>query len=143
MYELIQKLHCHINDLRSCLLGLINLLIKHVGMFLLLRQLSFVISRIVILMEKKHNRRWLIVCFCHGDELLQNTNVKKWKHCSINCPLILCSFWCIVCRVWHRLIQNNIVNMAFCWSKITFLTSEARLSKIRVLAYTLHIKCAI
>lgn len=97
-------------------------------MFLLLRQLPFVISRTVILMEKKHNRRWLIVCFCHGDELLQNANVKKKKkkHCSLNCPLILCSFWCIVCRLSCRLIQNNVINTAFCWSKITH---QWRLSK--------------
>lgn len=93
-------------------------------MFLLLRQLPYVISRIVILMEKNTiDDDWL------SPQLLWNVNIRKWKHCYIICPLSLCSFWCIACRLWHRLIQNSIVNKSFCWSKISFLTNETCLSK--------------
>lgn len=98
-------------------------------MLLLLRQLPFVISRIVILMEKNTIEDDWLSPFFHGDQLLWNVNIRKWKHCYLNCPLSLCSFWCIVCRLWHRLIQNSIVNKAFCWSKISFFTNKTCLSK--------------
>lgn len=100
-------------------------------MFLLLRQLPFVISRTVILMEKSTTEDdWLSAFvmemnYCRM-QTLKKKKEKKRKHCSLNCPLILCSFWCIVCRLSCRLIQNNVINTAFCWSKITH---QWRLSK--------------